>query len=160
MKKYLILLILILASSCSRNVKGSWSCPILEGGGKGNCVSIGEVDLQLNNNAINSTALPDDYTNSEQKIKINLIAPKLADLKKIEELRNKLSKNTNSTQNITDVDLNRLNSISRDNKKNKLRTEEKVGKVWFAPYIDSDGNQHGESVIYVVDEKSRWVSQR
>ena len=42
----------------------------------------------------------------------------------------------------------------------KLRTQEKVGRVWFAPYIDSEGNQHSEKTIFVVDEEAKWVGQK
>jgi len=138
---FLILLVTIITTSCSSNVKGSWSCPTLKGG-KGSCVSISEADdYQLTNN--NLSFLPESYLDKSQKIKIELIAPKLADLKKLNLLPQIDSKPALQKTPIS-----------------KLRTEEKVGKVWFAPYIDSDGNQHSKSIIYIVDEKPKWVSQR
>lgn len=138
MKILFILLLIFSITSCSSNVKGSWSCPTLEGG-KGNCVSISEADeFNLSNN---NTRLPESYFDKQQKIEIKLIAPKLKDLQRL----------TTSPQQ---------NPTPQTNPTSKLRTTEKIGKIWFAPYIDSDGNQHGENVIYIVDEKSKWISQR
>lgn len=143
MRISLILLLTFLISACSSNVKGSWSCPVLEGG-KGSCVSIGEADdLRLSNPDV---SLPESYFDKQQKIQITLVAPKLKDLKKLAP----------SSQ----TSLPSVGSQQNNKPEQKLRTEEKVGKIWFAPYIDSDGNQHGESVIYIVDEKAKWISQR
>lgn len=138
MKNLLIILLIFFTASCSSNVKGSWSCPVLEGG-KGHCVSISDADSF--NLANNNTILPESYFDKQQKIEITLVAPKLKDLKKL----------TNEAQPL---------KHSQTNPTAQLRTEERVGKIWFAPYIDADANQHSESVIYVVDEKAKWVSQR
>ena len=156
MKKLLILssLSIILLSSCSSNVKGSWSCPILEGG-KGSCVSIGEADSSKS--ADNNINLPESYFDKNQKIEITLLAPRLKDLEKI-SAKSKAQPIENDIQD--DVQHLTKNSNINHSPKNNLRTEEKVGKVWFAPYIDSDGNQHSESTIFVVDEKPKWISQR
>jgi type IV conjugative transfer system lipoprotein TraV len=137
---FLILLIAIITTSCSSNVKGDWSCPTLKGG-KGHCVSISEADdYKLSNDF---TSLPQSYFDKSQKIKIKLIAPKLADLKKI-----------------TPSSLPNLEPTPQISPNSKLRTEEKIGRIWFAPYIDSGSNQHSESIIYVVDEEPKWVSKR
>jgi type IV conjugative transfer system lipoprotein TraV len=127
---------LLIMTSCSSTVKGSWSCPTLEGG-KGNCVSIKEADLflQPENNSSFS------YLDSKQKIKINLIAPKISDLKKLQLEKKEISKEEIAPAS-------------------QLRSQERIGKIWFAPYIDSEGNQHSESVIYVVDEESKWMMQQ
>ncbi len=153
MKKLLILSIsAIILNACSNNVKGSWSCPVLEGG-KGNCASISEAynDKSVDNDSVAlPTALPEGYTQKQQKIEITLFAPKLKDLEK-------LASKSESTPNAT----NQTISIPQTtNSQNKLRTEEKVGKVWFAPYIDADGNQHSEGSVFIVDEKPKWISQR
>jgi len=37
-----------------------------------------------------------------------------------------------------------------------LRVEERVLKVWFAPFIDSDDNYHEQSEVYTVVDKSFW----
>lgn len=140
MKKFVTVGILFLISSC--NTKGSWSCPTPEGG-KGSCVSIKESDTV--------SSIPDEkqnfsYLNSSQKIEIKLLAPKLSELKKIQQER--------ISSGVTPVE------VPYTSVNNKLRTQEKVGKIWFAPYIDSEGNQHSESVAHVVDEESKWVMQR
>jgi type IV conjugative transfer system lipoprotein TraV len=144
MKKLTVLTlitVLTVLTSCSSNVKGSWSCPVIEGG-KGSCVSIGDADgYQLSNNNSNLSATPEGYFDKQQKIQIKLIAPKLKDLKKLTIV----------------PPLPQTNQVRSSS---QLRTEEKVGKIWFAPYIDSDGNQHGENIIYVVDEKPKWISQK
>ena len=36
------------------------------------------------------------------------------------------------------------------------RTQEVSQRVWFAPYIDEDGNQHEASFVNVVIKKSKW----
>ncbi len=128
-------------NSCSGNIKGSWTCPVLEGG-KGSCVSIGDADnYQLANGNINLSATPEGYFDKQQEIQIKLVAPKFKDLQKL-----------TTTQTSPQTNLVRGSS--------QLRTKEKVGKVWFAPYIDSDSNQHGESITYIVDEKPKWISQK
>jgi len=139
MKKHIYICIIFLISSCSGNTKSTWSCPVLEGG-NGNCMSIRDAALSLSDITPNKSVK--DFNSSSQKIKINLIAPKFKDLKKIkqEESRNKIEE-----------------SIAQ---RSKLRTQEKIGKVWFAPYIDTEGNQHSEKTIFVVDEEAKWAGQR
>ncbi len=139
MKSKLILISLLIATSCSSSVSSEWSCPVLDGG-KGHCVSISGADdkvdsskLPLNNNL--------GYFTSNQKIEINLMAPKLKDLEKL-----RITKKEDDEVHVK--------------KGTRYRTEEKVGRIWFAPRIDADGNQHSESVIQVIDEPSRWVMQR
>ena len=39
------------------------------------------------------------------------------------------------------------------------QTEEKIGRVWLAPFIDNEGNQHSQKTIYVVDEEAKWMGQ-
>ena len=149
MKKLIIAISLIL-SSCSSNVKSGWSCPTPEGG-KGSCLSIKEADLVGEINADSENKSNFTYLDSAQKIEIKLIAPKLADLKKI------------TTKSVSPADSTPNGASPHDatfELQNKLRTQERVGKIWFAPHIDSEGNQHSESVIYVVDEESKWVIQR
>lgn len=36
------------------------------------------------------------------------------------------------------------------------RTEEKVARVWFAPFIDRFNNRHEDSIVYFVDSNSTW----
>jgi len=36
------------------------------------------------------------------------------------------------------------------------RVSEKILKVWFAPFVDSDDNYHQENEIYSVIDKSFW----
>ena len=68
------------------------------------------------------------------------MTPKFKDLKKLQQEKGQKVEEVSQT------------------KETRLRTREKVGKIWFAPHIDSDGNQHSESVTYVVDEEPKWVS--
>lgn len=125
-------------ASCSGNVKNTWSCKAPDGG-KGSCISIKEADVvafaqeEPKNNF--------SYINSNQKIEITLIAPKLKDLKKLEEEKG-------------------APVIQEYSSSPKLRTQEKVGKVWFAPYIDGEGNQHSEYTVFVIDEESKWLIQK
>jgi len=138
MMKTLIIITSLALVSCSGNVKNTWTCPTPEGG-KGNCMSIKEADLSFspNENQKNNFS----YINSAQKIEINLIAPKLKDLKKLQV--------ENSQFTIQELE-----------NKPKLRTPEKIGRIWFAPYIDAEGNQHSEYVVMVVDEESKWLIQK
>lgn len=139
MKSKLILISLLFATACSSSVGSEWSCPVLDGG-KGHCISISEADSKVNSPklAINSDV---GYFASNQKIEINLVAPKLKDLEKLK------------------ISGERHEEI-KEKKGIRYRTEEKIGRIWFAPRIDVDGNQHFESVIQVIDEPSRWVMQR
>jgi len=139
MKKIIFIGVLFFISSCGGNTKSTWSCPILEGG-KGSCISIRDAALSLSDSAANKPVK--DFNSSSQKIEINLIAPKFKDLKKIKQEESK----------------NRIEEPVAQG--SKLRTQEKIGRVWFAPYIDSEGNQHSEKTIFVVDEEAKWAGQR
>ena len=37
-----------------------------------------------------------------------------------------------------------------------LRTQDKIAKIWVAPYMDINGNYHEQSNIYTVVENSSW----
>ena len=37
------------------------------------------------------------------------------------------------------------------------RTKESTERVWFAPFIDADGNQHEESYVRVITAQPKWV---
>jgi type IV conjugative transfer system lipoprotein TraV len=138
MRKVFIINLLLLATSCIGNVKSDWACPTMTGG-KGNCVSIKEADEGNSEAPLIKTF---NYLNSPQKIEIKLITPKLSDLKKLQATEDKNLIPESVPQN------------------SKFRTQEKLGRVWFAPYIDSEGNQHSESVVHVIDEESKWVLQK
>ena len=133
-----------LIASCS-SVKGSWTCPTPEGG-KGSCVSIKEADV---NDSPSKDKPSFNYVDSAQKIEIKLVTPKFKDLKKLQQEKDQKAGEGSAEGKL---------QTSFQTQETRLRTPEKVGKIWFAPHIDSDGNQHSESVIYVVDEEPRWVS--
>jgi type IV conjugative transfer system lipoprotein TraV len=141
MKKIIYICSLFFISACSSNTQSTWSCPILEGG-KGSCASIKEADL-LESGTSEKNKISTDFISSSQKIEIKLMAPKLKDLKKLKQ-----------------EDPKNAYAVEPVNSGSKLRTQEKVGQIWFAPYIDSEGNQHSEKVIHVVDEEAKWVGQR
>ncbi len=150
MKKIIFIsTIFFVAQSCSSNVKGGWSCPTPEGG-KGSCISIKNADFSEKTDSTSNEKSRFTYLDSAQKIEIKLIAPKLADLKKI------AIKPTAQDLESCKVDDHNVSLESQ----NKLRTKERVGKIWFSPHIDAEGNQHSESVIFVVDEEPKWVIQR
>ena len=37
------------------------------------------------------------------------------------------------------------------------RTKESEDRIWFAPFIDIDGNQHEESYVRVITKTPKWV---
>lgn len=37
-----------------------------------------------------------------------------------------------------------------------IRIKEKILKVWFAPFVDSDDNYHKENEVFTVIDKSFW----
>ena len=39
---------------------------------------------------------------------------------------------------------------------NLIRTSDKVGRIWIAPYKDASDNYHEASFVQVVDESSKW----
>ena len=139
MKKISLIPCAILALLCScSSTKNTWDCPVLNGSAT-NCSPIKNSDTVINetNKTVSNVDL---ISSSAQKIEIKLIAPKLSDLKKIQKTESPV--------------------IQSSDPSSKLRTREKVGKVWFAPHIDSDGNQHSEKTIFVVDEEAKWAGQR
>jgi len=141
MKKITSICLLFIIASCSSNTQSTWNCPAPEGG-KGSCVSIKESDLS-GSGELEKNKFTTDFLSSSQKIEIKLVAPKLKDLKKLKE---ESPKNAYVSEPV--------------NHGSRLRTPERVGKIWFAPYIDSEGNQHSEKIIHVVDEEPKWVGQR
>lgn len=36
------------------------------------------------------------------------------------------------------------------------RTEEKRGKLWFAPFVDEEGNFYDEAYVYLIFEPAKW----
>jgi hypothetical protein len=36
------------------------------------------------------------------------------------------------------------------------RSEEKMGKIWFAPYLDDEGNFYDESYAYIIIKPAKW----
>lgn len=36
------------------------------------------------------------------------------------------------------------------------RSEEKIGKIWFAPSFDEEGNFYDESYVYVILKPAKW----
>jgi len=141
----IIISLLALSTSCSGSVKSNWSCPTPEGG-KGSCVSIKDADM---NDSSTKDKPSFNYIDSAQKIEIKLVTPKFKDLKKLQQEKDQKAEEGSAEGKL---------QAGSQSQGTKLRTPEKVGKIWFAPYTDSDGNQHSESVIYVVDEEPRWIS--
>jgi type IV conjugative transfer system lipoprotein TraV len=151
LQKLCFLNLLFLTASCSNSVKGNWTCPTLDGG-KGSCVSISEADaIKSTSDSSNSKQQNFSYVNSAQKIEIKLIAPRLSELKKIEQEKAK---------NQIGTEIGNFEPVQVSSPTAKLRTPEKVGKVWFAPHIDADGNQHSQSIVYVVDQEPKWLMTR
>jgi type IV conjugative transfer system lipoprotein TraV len=37
-----------------------------------------------------------------------------------------------------------------------VRTPEKIGRIWIAPYMDNKGNYHEASFVRIVDAESKW----
>lgn len=140
MKNIITIITLLIITSCSSSTKSTWSCPTLDGG-KGSCISIKDADLMP---SFDNQLMQLDSSDAAQNAQINLIAPKLKDLKKLD------LENTSCM----------LNPKKQPAKQNLLRTEEKIGRVWFASYIDSEGSRHSEKIIYVVDEEAKWTSVR
>jgi type IV conjugative transfer system lipoprotein TraV len=169
-KSLIITLILssFLLSSCASNVSGSWSCKPLVG--KTTCGGISDSDvINSSNDETKQGNKISSYLDSKQKIEIKLIAPKLSALEKkqyLESIKNQ-SANNNATligapmpENFQDLTTNStiIKDLTSNNSQN-LRSQEKIGRIWFAPFIDSDGNQHLESIVYVVDEEPKWLNQ-
>jgi len=156
MKKISLIQLVVLASlgSCS-STKSTWDCPILNGAT--NCSPIKNSDVMSGGQSEAKSSF-DVISPTAQKIEIKLVAPKLSDLKKIQK---ELSNQAEQRKQLYENNLLEEKVFQDDEKKDKrLRTQEKIGKVWFAPHIDSDSNQHSEKVVYVVDEESRWVGQK
>ena len=40
-----------------------------------------------------------------------------------------------------------------------LRAQERVGRIWLAPFVDSAGRRYGPGWVYVVEQPGRWLSQ-
>jgi hypothetical protein len=62
--------------------------------------------------------------------------------------------------NTDNQSLSKIPSNSNDdvNPKNQglFRTQDKIGRVWIAPYLDAQGNWHEASYVRVVDEFAKW----
>ena len=72
-----------------------------------------------------------------------------------------------TNREITNRDINTdadNNSVATKSGKNLTigsspkRTNEMVAKIWLAPFIDSKGDYHEQSVVYAVVKNSAWVN--
>ena len=134
----ILLSLLFILSSCS-TTKGSWDCPMQDGAG---CRTIYEADHDVDSDCKGKKCNKKLKKQSEKYIN------KKAFIKHIKETeKSKKGKNV---------------SIYSENQNNKptalksLRTNEKVSRVVFAPFIDSNGNRHEQSTVYIVDEQPNW----
>lgn len=57
-----------------------------------------------------------------------------------------------ANREVTQIDLQENEQLATYN----LRKGDKISRVWFAKFIDSDDNLHDESFVYVIDKKSTW----
>lgn len=64
-----------------------------------------------------------------------------------------------SITKILKSDNNKYTSFDIDNagsNKKLIRTSDKIGRIWFAPYMDAGGNYHEASYVRTVDEIAKW----
>ena len=138
-----------LLSACHSNVGGDWDCPIQKGGG---CSSI-------RTNAKKAMSIA-----AESEDELGVVKQQVKSAKSKKEA-SKQTKPDNEViaykvleKNIKHIDLASeimdLSSALSDF--NKLRSHDKVSRLWFAPFIDEDDNLHQESFVYVVDDNSYW----
>jgi len=129
--KIFFLLCLSSISACaSSTTSSSWDCPRQKGVG---CVNINGAD----NSSLNS-----DNHNS------NKCGKSCKKHKKI------LIKNLKKKENLT---LNQTSNNMTSSLDINLRSSEKVSRVMFSDFIDSNGNKHEPSIVYYVDEQTSWI---
>ncbi len=79
-----------------------------------------------------------------------------------------VKRNISSQQNNNLINLN--NKIKPSNEQENLTIEkqpkslsiakrqgEKIARLWFAPYIDHEGNLHEASIIYIIEADNNWI---
>jgi type IV conjugative transfer system lipoprotein TraV len=134
-----LLLILIFLSSCSSTTSSSWDCPRQNGVG---CININGADnshnLGLNSNYSNNKN-NNNYTKCDKACKKR--KKQLLKNLKLKEHKQSLSKNL----------------LLKDKETFSLRSSEKVSRVLFSSFIDEQGNNHDESIVYYVDEQPSWI---
>lgn len=64
--------------------------------------------------------------------------------------------NYNEALEVEKADSNKYSSFADVNNKRLIRSGDKIGRVWVAPYKDSNDNWHEESYVQVVDEPGKW----
>jgi hypothetical protein len=72
--------------------------------------------------------------------------------------------NKNSSAATTSIDANKSSSGNKYTsfedinlgQTRLVRTPEKIGRLWLAPYMDNKGNYHEASFVRVVDAESKW----
>lgn len=48
----------------------------------------------------------------------------------------------------------------QDDSPQMKRIPERIGRIWFSSFVDTEGNYHEPSYVRVVDEPSRWEARR
>ncbi len=164
-----------LITSCS-STKGSWECPLPKGG-KGNCRSIAAAD---NSSAAEAAKPKQDQasnTSPQKPSPVQLLKEK--DKTRRRSFWAKFGRHDSKTKEPNREAISIQSQITADGLGEKmsvtggsvregasivatatnLRSPEKIGRIYFAPYVDSAGNRHSESFIFVVDEESKWIQR-
>lgn len=130
MRKYKNLpLLLILAIGACRSTSSEWSCRNLDS--KVGCANISKADdAYLENGKLSSS----DSAIGAKSGNLNITQVPI-------------SKSAKYSSSSDDINVGQIKLI---------RSSEKIGRVWIAPYMDGKGNYHEGSFIRVVDEISRW----
>ena len=65
---------------------------------------------------------------------------------------------TSSANNSNQYSAKKYNSFEDINlgQARLVRTPEKIGRIWIAPYMDNKGNYHEASFVRIVDAESKW----
>ena len=125
-------------SSCSTTTS-SWDCPMQDGAG---CRTIYEADHNVDSNCKGKKCKKAQKELSSKYIDKKAFINHIKETEKSEKGKN--------TQSYSETQYNTSTGLK------SLRTKEKVSRVVFAPFIDSNGNRHEESVVYIVDEQPNW----
>ncbi|MFC1659308.1 type IV conjugative transfer system lipoprotein TraV [Pseudomonadota bacterium] len=130
--------LLFILSSCS-TTKSTWDCPMEDGAG---CRTIYEADHDTDINCKTKKCKKNQKKQSKKYIYRKTFVKHIKETENTKKEKNTATYSNNQKSNSMDL--------------KSLRTNEKVTRVVFAPFIDEYGNRHEQSTVYIVDEQPNW----
>lgn len=141
----------LLIGCVTGNTKKDFACKPVMVNGELVCPTITEADNVVN------------HKQNTKKQKEPILIHSAKDLREDLNKNKNQNKSSNASTNTSASTNNTTQSLTEANQEKSLspriiptRTTEKIGKIWFAPFLDESGNFFDESYTYVILEPAKW----